>query len=305
VAGARSSGASSSGAADSGRAALPGRTLGAASRHAEAGLATAGVRAAAAEASWLLEAVTGLSPARQRLHPETPLSTSQRRRLARMLERRCGREPLQLVLGASEFYGLRLSVRRGVLVPRPETEALVEHALADLPRERPTTVIDVGTGVGAVALALAAQRPLARVLASDLDPAAVALARRNARALGLELTVCHADLLEHPRLRAAARRADLLVANLPYLPEADRGTLPPELAWESGAALFAGRDGLSVARRLRAQAWRALRPAAVAWWELDPRNAERFAREALAVGWPEARLAADLVGRRRFVRLVR
>jgi release factor glutamine methyltransferase len=99
------------------------------------------------------------------------------------------------------------------------------------------------------------------VLASDVDPAAVALARRNARALGLELTVCHADLLEHPRLRAAARRADLLVANLPYLPEADRGTLPPELAWESDAALFAGRDGLSVARRLRAQAWRALRPA--------------------------------------------
>jgi len=300
-----SSGAPSSTAPGGARVAAPARTLGGASGHAVERLAAAGVRAAATEAAWLLEAVTGLSPAHQRLHPLTPLTASQRRRLARLVERRCGREPLQLVLGTTEFYGLRLAVRRGVLVPRPETEALVEHALADLPGERRATVVDVGTGTGAVALALAAQRPLARVLAADLDSAAVALARRNARALGLELTVCRADLLEHPRLRAAARRADLLVANLPYLPDGDRGTLPPELAWESGAALFAGRDGLGVARRLRAQAWRALRPGAVAWWELDPRNAERFAREALGVGWPEARLAADLVGRRRFVRLVR
>ena len=298
--------ARSSGAATLvGGATVSERALEALRRHAEAKLAAAGVHAAAAEAAWLLEAVTGLSPAQQRLQPGTPLSASQRRRLARVLARRCGREPLQLVLGATEFYGLRLSVRPGVLVPRPETEALVEHALADLPGDRPTTVIDVGTGSGAVALALAAERPLARVLASDLDPAAVALARRNARSLDLALTVCRADLLEHPRLRAAARSADVLVANLPYLPAADRGSLPPELAWESGAALFAGREGLTVARRLRAQAWRALRPGAVAWWELDARNAERFAREALAVGWPEARLAADLVGRRRFVRLVR
>ncbi|TVR87104.1 MAG: peptide chain release factor N(5)-glutamine methyltransferase [Trueperaceae bacterium] len=279
--------------------------MGAAWRQARSRLAAAGVDSAAAEASWLLEAVTGLAPARQRLHPDTPLSTSQRRRLARALERRCAREPLQMVLGETEFYGLRLSVRPGVLVPRPETELLVEHALADLSEARPTTVIDVGTGGGAVALALAARRPLARIVASDVDPAALALARRNARALGLALTLCRADLLQHPRLCAAARSADLLVANLPYLPESDRGTLPPELAWESGAALFAGREGLSVARRLRAQAWRALRPGAVAWWELDARNAERFAREALAVGWPQAGLAADLVGRRRFVRLVR
>ena len=297
--------ASPSGAAAPGRTALPERTLGAAWRQARSRLAAAGVGAAAAEASWLLEAVTGLAPARQRLHPDTPLSTSQRRRLARVLERRCAREPLQVVLGVTEFHGLRLSVRPGVLVPRPETEALVEHALADLSEARPTTVIDVGTGGGAVALALAARRPLARIVASDVDPAALALARRNARALGLAITVCRADLLEHPRLRAAARRADLLVANLPYLPESDRGTLPPELAWESDAALFAGREGLSVARRLRAQAWKALRPGAVVWWELDARNAERFAREALAVGWPQAGLAADLVGRRRFVRLVR
>ena len=284
---------------------MPTDALAAERRRAVARLAQAGVQAPEREAAWLFEAVTGLDPARQRLHPDALLTPAQRRRLRRLLARRCAREPLQLVLRGAEFHGLRLRVRRGVLLPRPETEALVELVLADLDAARPSVVLDVGTGTGALALALAAARPRADVLASDVDPAAVALTRRNARALGLRVGVCRADLLDHPRLRAAARRADVLVANLPYLPDADRGTLPPELAWESPAALFAGRDGLALARRLRAQAWRALPPGAVAWWELDPRNAATFMREARALGWSQARLAADLVGRRRFVRLVR
>ena len=266
----------------------------------EAGVATPGI-----DAGWLLEAVTGIPPSLQSLRGDTRLEVAARRRLERLLRRRERREPLQLVLGETEFYGLRLRLRAGVLVPRPETEALVEHALRDLPSDAAARVLDLGCGSGAVALAIASARPLARVDASDIDPAAVALTRRNASALGLELRVHRADLLDHPRLRASARDATLLLANLPYLPESDRGTLAPELAWDADAALFAGPDGLRVARRARAQAWRALRPGAVTWWELDPRNAERFAREAAAIGWREVRVAADLSGRRRFVRCVR
>ena len=280
-------------------------SLAAALRNAEGRLRVAGVDTPASDAARLLEAVSGVAPSLQRLRGRERLSASQRRRLELLLRRRERREPLQLVLGETEFYGLRLRLRPGVLVPRPETEALVAHALADVPPGGCPTLIDLGCGSGAVALALAASRPGARVLASDVDPRAVALTRRNAGALGLEIEAVRADLLEHPRLRVAARDARLLVANLPYLPETDRGSLPPELDWDADTALFAGRDGLGLARRARAQAWRALPRGAVSWWELDPRNAERFAREAAAVGWREVRLAADLTARRRFVRLVR
>ena len=293
-------------------------SLGAAAAAIAARLRSAGVASPEADAAWLLEAVTGLRPSEQPLHAAAPLAAAARRRLAGWLARREAREPLQVILGETSFYGLRVRLEPGVLVPRPETEVLVALVLAELAAGAlpgtssgavapgaPSTVIDVGTGSGAVALALAAERPGLRVVAGDVDPAAVALARRNARALGLPLDVVRSDLLAHPRLARAARQAAVLVANLPYLPEADRAALPAELAWERAAALFAGPDGLREARRLRAQAWRALQPGAAVWLELDPRNASRFAREARALGWRDVRLAADLVGRRRFVRLLR
>ena len=335
-----------------GQARPAGRTLpadlGAAAAAIAARLRDAGVASPEVDAAWLLEAVTGLRPSEQRLHAGAPLTAAARRRLAGWLARREQREPLQVILGETSFYGLRVRLASGVLVPRPETEALVALVLDDLvayaaahavahdaahavahaaahavahgpehvaalPRAASdavvpgaaATVIDVGTGSGAVALALAAERPGLRVVASDVEPAAVALARRNARALGLPVEVVRSDLLAHPRLARAAREAAVLVANLPYLPASDRAALPAELAWEPAAALFGGPDGLREARRLRAQAWRALSPGATVWLELDPRNATPFAREARALGWRDVRLAADLVGRRRFVRLLR
>ncbi len=317
-------------------------SLGAAAAAIAARLRGAGAASPEADAAWLLEAVTGLRPSEQPLHAAAPLAAAARRRLAGLLARREAREPLQLILGETSFYGLRLRLEPGVLVPRPETEVLVALVLDELAAHvpaapasaahapaaqapaaqasagqasalpgaaaapaSPLTVIDVGTGSGAVALALAAERPGLRVVAGDVDAAAVALARRNARALGLPVEVVRSEGLAHPRLALAARNAAVLVANLPYLPEADRADLPAELAWERADALFAGPDGLREARRLRAQAWRVLLPGATLWLELDPRNAAAFAREARALGWREVRLAPDLVGRRRFVRLLR
>jgi len=277
-------------------------TIAAALQRLESRLRAAGVATPSADAGWLLEAVTGLSPSQQRLAGTTQLTKRAQRQLERFARRRERREPLQLILGSCEFYGLTLRVRAGVLVPRPETEALVEHALTDAPRRAPIGILDVGCGSGAVALALARERPQARVSASDIDPRALRLARHNASALGLRLRCYRSDLLGAPHLRRVAATTQLLVANLPYLPDSDRASLPPELSWDGDTPLFGGPDGLRLARRLRAQAWRALPPGAVTWWELDPRNAERFALEARRSGWREVRLAADLTGRRRFVR---
>ncbi|MDA0699788.1 MAG: peptide chain release factor N(5)-glutamine methyltransferase, partial [bacterium] len=200
------------------------------------------------------------------------------------------------------FYGLEIQLRHGVLVPRPETELLVERALTGLRDVVAPRVHDVGTGSGAVALAIAAARPDARVTASDIDTTAVMVARANATALGLPVTVWTSDLLAAPEVRRAAGEAQLLIANLPYLPESDRGHLPPEVAYDPPEALFAGADGLSVARRLAAQAIALLRPGAAVWFELDPRNAERFAEELETDDrWREVRVEADLNGRWRFV----
>lgn len=276
--------------------------VGSAARWLRARLAAAGVDAAEAESAWLLEAATGLSRAEQVLERARRLSDDERGRLAGWLERREAREPLQLVLGVAPFHGLELQVRPGVLVPRPETEALVELVLASLRGLAEPRLHDVGTGCGAVALALAAARPDARVSASDVDPTAVLVARANATGLGLAVTVWQSDLLAAPEVRRAAGEAHAVVANLPYLPEGDRGRLPPEVAHDPPEALFAGADGLAVARRLAAQALPAMRPGATLWLELDPRNAGAFADELAATGgWRQTRVERDLNGLYRFV----
>ena len=265
-------------------------------------LSAAGIESAAAEAAWLLEAATGLTRAEQGRERARPLDADERARLQCWLRRREAREPLQLVLGVAPFHGLELQVRPGVLVPRPETELLVERVLASLRYVAEPRVHDVGTGCGAVALALAAARTDAHVTASDIDETAVLVARANAAALALPVTVWRSDLLAESEVRAAATEAHALVANLPYMPEGDRDRLPPEVAYDPPGALFAGPDGLALARRLAAQARPLLRPGAMVWWELDPRNAEAFAQELRDEGrWREVRLDEDLNGRRRFL----
>jgi len=282
--------------------ALDARDVATAAATLRARLTKAGIASAAAEAAWLLEAATGLTRAEQVLERDRRLDDDERARLEAWLRRREAREPLQLVLGTAPFHGLELDVRPGVLVPRPETESLVERVLASLRYVAEPRVHDVGTGCGAIALAIAAARPDAVVSASDVDTTAVLVARANAAALGLPVTVRVSDLLAAHEVAAAVAAAHVLVANPPYLPEGDRGHLPPEVAFDPPEALFAGADGLAVARVLARQAAPLLRPGGMLWLELDPRNAEAFADELAAAGtWREARVEADLNGRRRFV----
>ncbi len=165
------------------------------------------------------------------------------------------------ILGTQEFWGLGFSVTPSVLIPRPETEIIVESALELLPEASPLQVADIGTGSGCLAIALAHERAGAQVVAVDISGAALEVAAANAIGHGVagRITFVVSDLLDSPLLDG--RTFDLIVANPPYVAEADRSTLPPEVReHEPAAALFGGGDGLTVIRRLTAQSVTRLNP---------------------------------------------
>ncbi|MEJ2289354.1 MAG: peptide chain release factor N(5)-glutamine methyltransferase [Deinococcales bacterium] len=262
-------------------------------------LRTAGVDSPEPEALALLEAVTGLERAALLLTPERPLAREERLRLLEALQRRAAREPLQHILGTAPFYGLELGVDPSVLVPRPETERLVEIVLEALRKVERPRVLDVGTGSGAIALAIRAERPDAQVMATDVAPEALAVAHRNAAQLSLEVRTVRSDLLAEAQVAAFAAGCDALVANLPYLPEGDADRLQPEAGRDPALALYAGVDGLRLVRRLICQAGRLLPGGVLLALELDPRNVEVAQRELAA--WRRSWVAEDLTGRKRFL----
>jgi release factor glutamine methyltransferase len=186
-----------------------------------------------------LLAAHALGVARERVHLDArePLDGPAGRRLEELVSRREAREPVAYIVGRRAFRGIELAVDRRVLIPRPETELLVDVAL-ELPAG--AWVHDLGTGSGAVALALAAERPDLRVTASDISPEALDVARSNARGLGLPV-----ELSEGPGVPPA----DLVVANLPYVAGGEWDGLPPEIRlYEPRIALLAGPDGLDAIR---------------------------------------------------------
>jgi release factor glutamine methyltransferase len=251
-------------------------------------LETAGVTSPKSDAEWLLVYTLGTTRA-VLLEPERPLMPDEQGRYRAWVARRAAREPLQWILGNTEFYGLELQTRRGVLIPRPETERLVELALERLPKTG--RVVDVGCGTGAIALAIKAQRPKLELWATDLNPQAVALTRDNVQRLGLEVHVRQTSLLEGLEGKFAA-----IVSNPPYLPNTDQ--LEPEVQLEPKEALFSGQDGLELARELLRIAPEFLLPNGWLMLELDPRNAPVLQREMR--GW-DVRLESDLSGRERFL----
>lgn len=218
---------------------------------ATATLARAGVDAPRADAEWLLAGLLGVGRARLALGLDVPLDAETARRYAAAVRRRATREPLQQILGWEAFRGLRLRLTPDVLVPRPETELLVEWALELVPQ--PRLVVDVGTGSGCIACAIAVERPAARVVAVDRSAAAAAVARSNAGAVGVadRVSVVVGDLVA--ALGGAC--ADLVVANLPYVATSTLAALPPEVRrHEPRDAVDGGPDGLAEIRRLVAAA---------------------------------------------------
>jgi release factor glutamine methyltransferase len=194
----------------------------------------------AREARRLLAAATGFSEASVLAHPERELPAEAEAKFREFAERRARGEPIAYILGAKEFYGLPLAVNPSVLIPRPETELLVERAL-DL---RPASVLDLGTGSGAIALAIRRHLPAARVVAVERSAAALAVARRNALKLGLEVEFRHGLWFEP----VAGERFDLVVSNPPYVAMGDGHLQQGDLRFEPPSALVAGPEGLDALR---------------------------------------------------------
>jgi release factor glutamine methyltransferase len=207
-------------------------------------LRAAGVESPRLDAELLLAEALGVDRATLVVEPDRELDGSAGRSFQDFVRRRAfEREPVAYILGRRGFRRLELSVDRRVLVPRPETEHVVEAAL-DLPRA--ARVVDVGTGSGALALALKDERPDLEVLATDVEESALAVARGNADRLGLDVAFVHADLLE-----GVGGRLDAVVSNPPYVTDAQWEGLAPEIVrHEPRAALLGGADGLDVIRRL-------------------------------------------------------
>ncbi len=221
--------------------------------------------AASLEAHLLLGQALGRPRAWLLAHPEQGLDESARAAFEGLLARRRQGEPVAYLLGRREFFGLDLRVTRDVLIPRPETELLVELALAHLPPEVPAEVLDLGTGSGAIALALAHARPAARLTAIDRSARALAVARDNARRLGLE----RVRFLEGDWFSPlpAGMRFDLIVANPPYVAVGDPHLAEGDLRFEPATALVGGADGLAALSTIIAQAGQWLAPGGSLWLE--------------------------------------
>ena len=204
------------------------------------------------EARLLLAAATGFSQASVVAYPERDLPLEVEARFQGYVKRRARGEPVAYILGRKEFYGLELSVNPAVLIPRPETELLVERALE---REF-SSVVDLGTGSGAIALALKRHRPAARVVAVEASAAALVVAQRNAAALGLDVEFVHGRWLAP----LGGARFGLIVSNPPYVADGDLHLA--DLAFEPQSALVSGRDGLEALRQIATAAPAHLLPGA-------------------------------------------
>jgi release factor glutamine methyltransferase len=233
------------------------------------------------------------------MNARRPLGAEVAARYAEAVRRRARREPLQRILCWEEFRGLRLSLTADVLIPRPETEQLVEWALELAgPIER-LCAIDVGTGSGCIACAIAHARRDADVTAIDVSDAALAVARKNAEALGLTVRAVVEDLLT----ARVTSSADLIVANLPYVPDDALVGLAPEVtAHDPRLALAGGPDGLDVIRRLVPDAHRVLRPGGALVLETFSAAQARLVVTLLrTAGFVDVTTRDDLAGITRFV----
>lgn len=241
------------------------------------------------DAEHLLMHVLGCSLAELMAHPERFLSVLEAGEYESLLARRANSEPMQYILGEQEFYGLPLKVTPAVLIPRPETELVVETALSLIDRSLPLEIADVGVGSGAIGIALAHELPSSTITAFDISAAALEVARENAVRNGVlhQMRFVQADLLQ----AAQPRCFDLIVSNPPYVASGER--LEPQVErYEPHSALYAGATGLEVYERLIPQAGRALRTGG--WLVLEVGAGQKVAVARLLGGWQQARFVNDL-----------
>lgn len=258
-----------------------------------------GIPSARLDAELLIGHALGLDRVQVYLAFDRPLLEEELEPIRTMVRRRGNREPLAWIVGKREFYGRDFRVGPGVLVPRPDTETLIEALLPLLPAEEELFVADVGSGSGCIGLTLAAERPKLRLYAIDKAEAPLTFTRENVEALGLKerVAVLRGSLLAPV---PAARRIDWVVSNPPYIPTADLEGLAPEVRdQEPRLALDGGHDGLELYRALVVEA--AARATRGVAFEVGYGQAPAVAALVEAAGFPRVTLHADLGGVQRVV----
>ncbi len=222
-------------------------------------------------------------------HPESELTELSWIHYGRYLHQRLKRMPTQYITKKQEFWGREFRVEPGVLIPRPETEHLIETVLAECPAAK--RIVDVGVGSGAIAVTLALELNTA-VVATDISADALQIARSNVEAYKAAVSLIHCDLAS----AIADQSMELLVSNPPYVPELDRSGIEPEVKdWEPMQALFAGADGLAIYPRLFADARRILQPGGMFMAEIGIHQMEAVSI-MLAAGWTGVHFVNDLAG---------
>ena len=262
-----------------------------------------GLPTARRDAEWLLAEALGLDPLRLVLGLDRRVPVEVAERFGERIGRRMAHEPLQYILGHAEWRGLRLRTAHGALIPRPETELLVEWALELERTEGPWRLaVDVGAGTGAIACALAVAAPHLEILAVDRSAGALALAAANVAALGVgrQIRLVAGDLFEP--LAGVAAGVDAIVSNPPYIATAMLSQLPREVSdWEPREALDGGPDGMVVHRRLVAESPRVLRPGGWLLMEMGEGQAESLGRALEANGFERIQVRRDLSGVERMI----
>lgn len=226
------------------------------------------------------------------IHNEDDLDQSVTEKYLQKVERRLTGEPIQYLLGKTEFFGLPFTVNPAVLIPRPETEHLVEKALELAGRFTKPRIIDIGTGSGAIAVSVAHSLPEACLTAVDISPKALEVARENARLNGVGIDFQLGDLLS-----SVAGSFELILSNPPYIPESDRPTLAVEVReHEPELALFAGVEGLDIYCRLIPQAFAKLHPGGWLLLEIGIHQAPAIRQLLFDAGFTEISFVPDLQG---------
>lgn len=267
-------------------------------------LATKGVESPRLNAELLIGHALGRKRMQLYMEFERPLSEVELEKIRPLVRRRALREPLQYIVGDTEFCGLRLAVDRRALIPRPETELLVEHVQRMRAASPPGRILDLGTGSGAIALALAAAFPVATVVAVDRSAEGLELARSNAALTGLDgrVTLLESDWFEAVPVEAF----DVVVANPPYLSDAETDQTAPEVRdFEPRSALAAGDEGIADLVRIIAQAPRYLAPGGLLALETGIAQHVRLLPLLRDAGFAQVESHPDLTGRERYILAVK
>jgi release factor glutamine methyltransferase len=291
-------------------------TIRAALEWAQGSLDASGIQDSQATAQWLLAEAVGFSRFELPVHYDVVLTDIQLATLRRGVERRASGEPLQYIFGRAPFRRLELTVRRGVLIPRPETEVLVGIVIDELQKTRrsahisasqPAQIVDLCTGTGCIALSLLHECSYLHVVATDIDSMAVELARENAHELGLDtnggFVVLKDDLAASLLADEACRGSfDVVVSNPPYVPTAELDELPVEIAdYEPKKALDGGVDGLTVFRRIVEEATVLLNDNGLLACELHEKTLEDALRICQEWNYTDVMIHPDLTGKPRIV----